>query len=268
VTAVVWGERFARNIRAPIQPIRVALLVSTGALLVLSIASLVIFASQPANLFATLGVDYDFFVRAARRFVDGQGFYLERQLAGPYTMSIGIDTLYPPTALFLFVPFLVLPAVLWWAIPLGILGYTTWRWRPAMWTWPFLAFAVWWPRDMSMMILGSTGMWVAALVAAGLMWGWAGPLILFKPTLAPFALAGFPRRAWWVGAGLALVASAVTLPLWPDYITAMLNGSGLPPIPYTLPDLPLMFVPIVAWVGRRQTPDQSVRQFGHDVASG
>jgi hypothetical protein len=70
--------------------------------------------------------------------------------------------------------------------------------------------------------------------------------------LAPFALAGFPRRAWWAGLGLVLVASALTLPLWPDYVAAMLNGTGLSPIPYTLPDLPLSFLPVVAWAARRR----------------
>jgi len=234
----------------------VLLLASTGVFLVLSVASVGILVSLPANLNATLAVDYDFFMRAGHRFVDGQGFYLEHQLTGPYVMTIGVDTLYPPTVLFLFVPFLVLPAVLWWAIPLGIIGYAIWRWRPAMWAWPLLAFALWWPRDMSMVILGSTGMWISAFVAAGLLWGWGGPLILMKPTLAPFALAGFPRRAWWAGVGLVVVASAVTLPLWPDYVTAMMNGSGLSPIPYTLPDLPLIFLPVVAWAGRRH-PEQS-----------
>jgi hypothetical protein len=234
----------------------VLLLSSTGVFLVLALASVGELVSHWSAFTVSIGEDFRFFVGAAQRFVDGQGFYRAHQLAGPYTMTIAVDTFYPPTALFLFVPFLVLPAVLWWAIPLGIIGYTVWRWRPAMWTWPVVAFALWWPRDMSMVIWGNTGMWIAALVAAGLMWGWAGPLVLFKPTFAPFALAGVPRRAWWAGVGLALVAWAVTLPLWPDYVTAMMNGSGLSPIPYTLPDLPLIFLPVVAWAGRRR-PEQS-----------
>jgi hypothetical protein len=243
--------------RATIAPVRLVLLTATGVFVVLSVSSVVIFASHPADFFLTLGIDYDFFMRAARRFVDGQGFYLAHQLAGPYTMTIGIDTLYPPTALFLFVPFLVLPTVFWWAIPLGIVGYSVWRWRPAMWTWPLLAFAVWWPRDMQMLILGNTGMWIAAFIAAGLRWGWPGPLALMKPTFAPFALAGFGERSWWLGLGVSAAAALLVAPMWFDYVTAMRNGSGLSVIAYTLPDLPLMLLPLVAWAGRRREASPS-----------
>ena len=55
-----------------------------------------------------------------RNWVDTGEFYLPHQLAGPYQVQTLVDVLYPPIALYLFVPFLVLPAVLWWAIPMSV----------------------------------------------------------------------------------------------------------------------------------------------------
>src|SRR5690348_5487772 len=70
-----------------------------------------------------LGGDMNLYLDAARHWLGGGSFYLDRQLAGPYEITGG-DVLYPPVALALFVPFTVLPAVLWFAIPLAIVGWT------------------------------------------------------------------------------------------------------------------------------------------------
>ena len=49
--------------------------------------------------------------------------------------------LYPPTALYLFVPASLLPRVLWWVVPLAIIGWSLYRLRPAWWAWPSIALA-------------------------------------------------------------------------------------------------------------------------------
>ena len=46
------------------------------------------------------------------------------QLAGPYDVTLMTDVLYPPSALLLFVPFSILPIVLWWVVPIAITGYS------------------------------------------------------------------------------------------------------------------------------------------------
>ena len=93
--------------------------------------------------------------------------------------------LYPPIALYLFVPFTVLPAVLWWVIPIGIVTCHVVSARPAWWAWPLIAFALFLPRAQHILILGNTAMWVTALVALGLRYAWVSPFVLLKPTFLP-----------------------------------------------------------------------------------
>ena len=83
-----------------------------------------------------IGGDFVGYLNATRSWLAGDGFYLQRQLQGPYQIEIG-DVLYPPTVLWLLVPFTVLPAVLWWVVPVGLVSWLTWRWRPSMVAWPF-----------------------------------------------------------------------------------------------------------------------------------
>jgi hypothetical protein len=179
-------------------------------------------------------------------------FYLPRQLDGPYEAVTAVDVLYPPVALWLFVPFTLLPAALWWLIPVGIVIVHVALARPAWPSWPLIALLCWLPRSESMVIWGSSGVWVTALVALGLRFPWAAPFVLLKPTFAPFALIGIRDRAWWLGLGVFGVACLVLLPLWPDYITAMRNNVGPwpPGALYSLPDYALVAVPIVAWLAR------------------
>lgn len=200
---------------------------------------------------ARWGEDYAWFVDKARRWVETGEWYNVHQLAGPYEAATAVDILYPPIALYLFVPFIWLPAPLWWAIPLGILVWHIWTARPAWWSWPVLALLLWIPRDQIIIIYGSTGMWVAAFVALGLRFPWASPLVFLKPTFAPFALIGIRKRAWWYGAGALAGASLLLLPMWFDYVTAMRNNVGpWPGVLYSIPDYLFMAIPVVAWWAR------------------
>jgi hypothetical protein len=200
------------------------------------------------------GEDYGFFVDKARRWVEIGQFYNPHQLAGPYEAETAIDVLYPPVALYLFVPFVFLPAFLWWIVPLGILGWHVRAARPAVWAWPILAVLAWVPRDQSIVIWGSTGMWIGAIVALALRFAWAAPFVLLKPTFAPFALVSVWRKAWWVGLALFALASLSVLPMWPDYFTALRNNVGPwpPGLLYSVPDYLFVAIPIVAWSARTQ----------------
>jgi hypothetical protein len=208
---------------------------------------------------ARWGEDYYWFMGKTQRWLELGQFYNPHQLAGPYEAATAVDILYPPVVLFLFVPFIWLPAFLWWAIPLGILGWHIWTAKPQWWTWPILALLLWIPRDQIIIIYGSTGLWVAAFVALGLRFAWASPLVLFKPTFFPFALISIRKRAWWYGAGALAGMSLLLLPMWPDYVTAMRNNVGTWPGPlYSLPDYLFMAIPVIAWMGRA-TSEQPVR---------
>jgi hypothetical protein len=198
------------------------------------------------------GEDYRFFMAIADRWRIGESVYLPHQLAGPYLEQSGRDMIYPPVALLLFVPLSYLPAPLWWIIPLGTIAAVIVWFRPEAWTWPLFALALWYPRSESMIIWGNTGMWIAALVALGLVWSWPAALVLIKPSLAPFVLAG-SRNPWALGLGVALLAagSLTMLPLWIDFASAVRNaGASWPSVLYSLPDIPLLLMPVVAWATR------------------
>ena len=70
-----------------------------------------------------LGEDRLFFQAIGQRWLDGAPIYHPHQLAGPYQLTLQVDNVYPPSALLLFVPLTVLPAFLWWLIPLAVTGY-------------------------------------------------------------------------------------------------------------------------------------------------
>jgi hypothetical protein len=72
------------------------------------------------------GRDYAMYMERTRAWLAGDGFYVPHQLAGPYPIAFG-DAMYPPVTLVLFVPFTILPVILWWAIPLAITAVSLWR---------------------------------------------------------------------------------------------------------------------------------------------
>lgn len=239
--------------RRGLAPRTVALAITVG-LLIAIIASSILLIDEIRNQW---GEDYRFFMTATRRWLATGEFYLFHQTAGAYAAQSAVDVLYPPVVLWLFVPFTVLPAALWWAIPLVVLAWHVWSCHPAWWAWPGIAALCWVPRDQSMVIWGNTGMWIAAFVALGLRYPWASPLVLLKPTFAPFALIGFGTRGWWVGLAVIALASLPLLPLWFDYARALQNNVGEwpPGLAYSLPDYLLCGVPIIAWLGQTRSGD-------------
>ena len=193
--------------------------------------------------------DLTLYIDATREWFNGTSFYPERQLAGPYTISDG-DILYPPTTIPLFALFLVLPAVLFFAIPMSITAAVVIHHRPAPWTWPLMALCLAFPPTMIKIAYGNPFMWCAAAVAAGTIYGWPGVLVLLKPSLAPLALTGARHHSWWVAlAGFGVVALAFA-PMWGDYLTAIANSRNAEGLLYSLSDVPYLLLPVIAWQGR------------------
>jgi hypothetical protein len=202
-----------------------------------------------------IGTDLDYYQFVARRWLEEGVFYTDRQLSGPYQTQTLVDNLYPPHALYLFMPFLVLPDILWWVIPLGVIGYVVWWSRPVDWMWPILALIVLFPKTPGQILFGNTDMWVTAAIAGGVRWAWPSVLVTFKPSLAFFALIGIRARSWWIAAAVLAVASLPFLPVWLDYPTAMRNSTAT--FWYSFGNLPFFVLPIVAYLGssrRGETP--------------
>ncbi|MGH9034606.1 MAG: hypothetical protein ACRD0O_02495 [Acidimicrobiia bacterium] len=108
--------------------VRVALEMTTLVLLAIFAWRLVTtVGSEWARLYA--GGDLGGYVAGARRFLDTGSPYLPEQVAGPWQLG-PYSFVHPPAALALFVPFVVLPAVLWWAIPIAVTAWALWRLRP------------------------------------------------------------------------------------------------------------------------------------------
>jgi hypothetical protein len=205
-----------------------------------------------------VGIDFDTFLVYARRFLDTGSMYLPYQLAGPFNpqplphIPAIMPSMYPPIAVFLFVPFLVLPSILWWIIPLSLTGVIIASWRPAPWSWPVMALVSVSPNLGGFLAAGGTNMWVVLFVTAGLRYGWPAALIAIKPTFLPFMFVGAGRRAFWPALGLMVALSLVMLPETLRYVTVVLNSRGAGLL-YSVGDIPFVLVPIVAWLSRSRS---------------
>ncbi len=225
----------------------------TGAVLIFTAWEIVQLASdlQPG----ALGVDLHTYLAATRHWLGTGSFYNPRQLAGHYAIegasaTYSGDILYPPIAIVLFLPFLMLPQALWWAIPIGIIAYAVWRHRPAVWAWPLMAICLAWPITLAVMVAGNPAIWIAAAAAIGTLYGWPAVLVLIKPTLAPFALIGVRHRSWWIALGVFALVSLAFGALWIDWLRAALINPVNGGIGYSLSQMPTMFFPLAAWAGR------------------
>lgn len=241
--------------RPPIRWFRVWAVTAVTAAVVVALITVVRLAYAVEYL--NPGIDYDTLIGATRNFLAGDGFYPARQLAGPweyYQDQPGRPPaiLYPPPALILFIPFTVLPQVLWWAIPFAITSWALLRLRPHPAAWLAIVLLLGIPETREGIFWGNPVMWMVAAEAAGLVLGWPAVLVLIKPTLAPFALAGAWRRSWWFALGSLVPVNLVLLPMWADWFTVIRNSpldAG-----YSLYQYPLMAVPVVAWLGSRAGP--------------
>jgi hypothetical protein len=196
-----------------------------------------------------VGGDAERFISSATRWATGGSFYFPVQLAGRYVPS-GDVMLYPPLAIYLFLPFAILPRVLWWAIPLAIIAGTLWRLRPAYWCSLILA-AIWClvPTQAGLMS-GNANMWMTAFVALAVWRRPAAVALLMKPTVFPIALLFARDRRWWLGLSLAGLAAIPFGRLWLDYATITRNLDA--PLSYSADAYPMLLSPLIAYLARRR----------------
>lgn len=207
--------------------------------------------------YSTVGVDLHYYLGYTSQWLAGDGFYAARQLHGPYSLQPG-DSLYPPIAILLFLPFEVLPEFLWWALPMCVIAYVVWRLHPARWTLPVFALIALWPRTLELLIYGNPTMWVAAFASAGVIWAWPTALVWIKPTLAPFALIGVGRKRWWVATAVVGLAALPFGSLWVDYLHVVGDVRDTGGALYSAKELPFMAISVVAWLGSRALADRVV----------
>lgn len=243
--AVVLRQGAARPVAPPVA--RVAL---AGTAVAIGVVSAVATVTAITGQHVPPGGDFGIYHEAARRWVSGEGFYYAHQLAGPYEVAGG-DILYPPAALAVFVPFLILPAVLWWAIPLGVIAWMVAALRPAPWTWPLLALCAANPWSVELVYNGNPTMWIAAAVALSIRWPAASALVLLKPSLLPIALIGARHRSWWLTVAVMGGVSLLLLPLTLEWLRVVIDGRGPHSgVLYSVTHLPFAVVALVAWAGR------------------
>lgn len=229
-----WGRPFALGLTLVVLAVGLGIFVTAG---------------NQVGWTRTLFDDSLIYRDATARLLSGGDWYLARQMAGPYTIAFG-DVLYPPVAAWFFLPWLVLPAWTFSAIPTVVIGWFVVTSRPAPWTWPLIAAGVVYPVTLTYLLYANPSVWIAAFVALGLRYRWPGVLILLKPSLGPFALIGIQSRGWWIGLAVLAIASLPFLAPTVDYPRVVLDsrGGGLL---YSAISLPLLLVPVVAWLGRR-----------------
>ena len=203
--------------------------------------------------YSTVGMDFRLYQDAASTWVAGGPFYQPYQLAGPYAVSPG-DILYPPPMLLLLVPFSILPAVFWWLIPISIVGAVVAYHRPQPLAILGIIFCVFLPTSAVKLVHGNPVMWIAAVLALGTIWRWPAVAVLLKPTLAPFALIGARRRSWWLALLVLAIVALAFLPMWPDYVRVILDAQDPAGPLYSLNDVPIVWVPVLAWLGGRRPP--------------
>jgi hypothetical protein len=231
------------------------LVAALAAATLLIVAQLVVAATN--EWFGYAGIDYALYADVTRRWLSGGTFYQPWQLAGSYSAWDPYGSiLYPPVALWLFVPFTVLPAVLWWAIPLAIVASVAWRLRPDPRVWPLVMLCIAWPPSFLKLVTGNPVMWIVAAVALGTIYAWPSVLVLIKPSLFPFALIGIRSRSWWFALAALVAASVPFGTMWISWAQTVINArdGGLL---YSIQEVPLLALPLVVRLAARPRPTTS-----------
>lgn len=197
-------------------------------------------------------LDIGHYLDATRRWVETGTPYLAHEVAGPYAAYSPLTFLHPPISLYLFWVFLSVPVVLFWIVPLGVVGGLVAWWRPHWATWPVLALALCTDGFRNAVVTGNTDLWMALAVAGGLAVGWPAVVAVIKPTFAPLALLALRRRAGWLALALVAVAAIPFGSLWLDWLAVVRNGPG--GLAYSLPNYSWVAAPALAWAARTRAP--------------
>ena len=242
-----------RRLRARIaRPVLIGLMIVLAVLIVIETIELFGIIGHEK----TIGGDLRYYRFVAERWLETGVYYTPDQLSAPFVVRARGHNLYPPHALYLFIPFVYLPDALWWGVPFVIVGYVVWWCRPTLSGWLLLVVIMALPKTVAQLIVGNTDMWVTCVVAGAVRWSWPGVLMSFKPSLAFLAAIGVRSRSWWIA---LLALGLVSVPLWSlwfDYSVVVRNSSA--DLSYSLGNLPFFLLPIAAWLMSSRRGDASL----------
>jgi hypothetical protein len=186
---------------------------------------------------------------------------------GPYNIAAPGLVLYPPITILLFLPTLLLPAPLWWLIPAAVVGTVIYRLRPRGRWLIALGLCLAFPGSVALVVAGNLTMWLVAALAIAVYWRPAAVFVLLKPSVFPLALVGLRSHGWWAIAGVFAVVSLALLPQTLDWLAVIRNGQGgtqgwhaSAGLLYSIWDLPLLAVPLLAWAGSTRHAPAAARR--------
>lgn len=240
LTSRLETQNLARLVRRTIIGVEVAWIIYATSLI----------ATTPT----VLGYDFRGYLTGARDWLTSGSPYPAVLLAGSVSEESLFATtpfIHPPHSLVLFAPFLALPAILWWAVPIGAVVWMAYRWRPSEWAFVGALAVLSMPRSIDVIVAGNTDMWIAGLVAVSLMYRWTAALCLVKPSQALWALVGVRDRGWWVTVVLGLAVAVAFAPLWFEWFTVVHNTSG--GVEYLIAGMLLPLGPVILYLGRSNT---------------
>lgn len=243
----------ARSLALPIRTDRrgrlldVIALTMTAAILAVTVVQWVplLFNLDPAKI----AIDFNLYVDATRRALNGGAYYLAYQLEGPYDATPGV-ILYPPPFILVMIPFAILPWPVYWLLPIGAVAWGAWVFRPRITWWPVIAFCIWWPGTLITLVAGNPVLLFTGAMALATLRYWPAAWILLKPSLFPFALFGIWTRAWWAGLGLFVLVSIPFGLMWLDYAAVLLNARHELGLLYNIGQAPTLAIPLAIWAGR------------------
>ena len=113
-----------------------------------------------------------------------------------------------------------------------------------------MALCLAWPTTPLKIWTGNPVIWCMAAMSVAIVYRWAAPFVLLKPSLFPFAFFGIRERAWWIGLAVFVAVCVPFGALWADWIVSVLNsrGSGLAVLACWRRRC--CCCPLVAWLGR------------------
>jgi hypothetical protein len=191
-----------------------------------------------------LGLDWLGYRAGFERWLATGSPYAPFELAGPFTPE-HLDFIHPPNFLLLAGPFSLLPHpldyILWVGIPIAIFVWLLHR--IPWWAYPVVAFLSMTNSLQYPILNGNSSLWMTAVFSLSLRYGWPAGLLAMKPSLLPLAFAGLRRPV--PTFLLAAVPVALTLPLFPAYVTVLHNANL--PLTYSVSNYSLIALALVPW---------------------
>jgi hypothetical protein len=106
------------------------------------------------------------------------------------------------------------------------------------------------------LVYGNTELWSVAFLCVAVRFAPAAWLLIVKPSLFPAILLFARDKRWWYAIPVVALLALPFGALWLDYLEAMTNLQSRG-ILYSLHAIPVLLIPIVAWVSRSPRADRT-----------